>query len=90
MTNMNTKSINMTEVAELKAKLDGQLKRGRYGYNPYRIIADKLRYCKPEGHRFVKDFFAGKIKYPKLQHQKMVVYARQLTATVQTQPCTED
>ena len=87
--NTHMKTIDMAEVAILKNKLDAQLKRGRYGYNPYRVIADKLRYSRPEGHRFVKDFFAGKIKYPKLQHQKMVAYARQLTAIVQVAPTEE-
>ena len=70
----------MNEVADLKSKLDAQVKRGRYGYTPYKIIAQKLRYSQPEGFRFVKDFFDGKIKYPKLQHQKMIVIARQLTS----------
>jgi len=72
------KTIDMNEVKQLKEKLDSKVRKGRGGYSPYRTIADKLRYSQPEGFRFVKDFFAGKIKYPKVQHYKMVMYARQI------------
>lgn len=86
MTNSKMKTIDMNEVKQLKKQLDARVRKGRGGYSPYRTIATKLRYSEPEGFRFVKDFFSGKIKYPKVQHYKMLMYARQIVNSKITNP----